>query len=352
MKCLECLPLVEEYVDAELNAKDAERVTAHVSTCKSCAGAVDALLREQEIYAGYQREVEVTPAMWQNVRARIEAEKTAPPVKAEPRIQGWLAALFGTRLSLRRPAFAVALILIALGITSIALLKFFNSRQQPTIAEKDKTPRVIQNADAPETVETPDQKDEPETTAEVKKDSPRPKTIGGGGGERERKPKEAFVAKDSSRSRTRQPVNVAPLESSAQAVERDAIENYTSVSAPRVAGDPELEVARHVEQAQLLLRSFRNVRLAETSHAPDILYEKEQSRRLLYKNIVLRREAHAEGNAPAEKLLSMLEPILLDIANLPDRATASDVLSIERRMQKKEIVAALQVHAIQAPNSY
>lgn len=348
MKCLECLPLVEEYVDAELSAKDAERVTAHVSTCKSCAGAVDALLREQEIYAGYQREVEVTPAMWQNVRARIEAEKAAPPVKAEPRIQGWLASLFGTGLSLRRPAFAVALILIALGIASIALLKVFNSRQQPTIAEKDKTPRVIQNANVPETVKTPDKIDEQGKTAAVKKDSPRPAT----GGERERKPKEAFVAKDSPRSRTRQPVNVAPLESSAQAVERDAIENYTSVSAPRVAGDPELEIARHVEQAQLLLRSFRNVRLAETSHAPDILYEKEQSRRLLYRNIVLRREAQAEGNAPAEKLLSMLEPILLDIANLPDRAMASDVLSIERRMQKKEIVAALQVHAIQAPNSY
>ncbi|MBC7911077.1 MAG: zf-HC2 domain-containing protein [Pyrinomonadaceae bacterium] len=350
MKCLECLPLVEEYVDGELNVKDAERVTAHVAACKSCAGAVDALLREQEIYAGYQREVEVMPAMWQNVRARIEAEKATPPVKAEPRIQGWLAALFGTRLLLRRPAFAVALVLIALGITSIALLKFLGSRQQPTIAEKDKTPSGIQNVNTPLKVETPDKINKPETTADVKKDEPRPAT--GGGGERERKTKEAFVAKDSPRSETRQPVNVAPLESSAQVVERDAIENYTSVSAPRVAGAPELEIARHVEQAQLLLRSFRNVRLAETSHAPDILYEKEQSRRLLYKNIVLRREAHAEGNAPAEKLLGMLEPILLDIANLPDRATARDVLSIERRMQKKEIVAALQVHAIQAPNSY
>jgi hypothetical protein len=349
MKCLECLPLVEEYVDGELSAKDAERVTAHVAACKSCAGAVDALLREQEIYAGYQREVEVTPAMWQNVRARIEQEKTAHPIKAEPRIQGWLAALFGTRLSLRRPAFAFALVLIALGMTSIALFKFLGSRQQP-VASKDMTPSSIQNINAPNRSTLPDKKDEPETTVAVKKDEPR--SVTGGSSEPDRKPKETFVAKNPSRSRTQQSVNVAPLESSAQLVERDAMENYTSVSAPRVAGDPSLEIARHVEQAQLLLRSFRNVRLAETSHAPDILYEKEQSRRLLYKNIVLRREAQSEGNAPAEKLLGMLEPILLDIANLPDRATARDVLSIERRMQKKEIVAALQVHAIQAPNSY
>ena len=94
------------------------------------------------------------------------------------------------------------------------------------------------------------------------------------------------------------------------------------------------------------------MRLAETRHAPDISYEKKESRKLLYKNIVLRREAATQGNARAEKVLSTLEPILLDIANLPNRATARDVRNIEQHMRKKEIVATLQLHSLISPNSY
>lgn len=102
----------------------------------------------------------------------------------------------------------------------------------------------------------------------------------------------------------------------------------------------------------MLLRSFRNVRLAETSHAPDVSYEREQSRKLLYQNIALRREAASQGNESAESVLSALEPILLDIANLPNRTTPRDIRSIEQRMRKKEIVATLQLHSLQASNSY
>jgi hypothetical protein len=130
--------------------------------------------------------------------------------------------------------------------------------------------------------------------------------------------------------------------------ERDAL--AASVAQP--PGDSETEVARHVGQAQLLLRSFKNIQLAETSHALDISYEKEQARKLLYRNITLRREAATIGNAPAEKILSALEPILLDIANLPDHPTGNDVSLIEQRMLKKEIMAALQVHSIVVQNSY
>jgi hypothetical protein len=41
---------------------------------------------------------------------------------------------------------------------------------------------------------------------------------------------------------------------------------------------------------------------------------------------------------------------LLDIANLPNRARSGDVRSIERRMEKKEIVATLQVRTLVAAN--
>ncbi|HKP71582.1 MAG TPA: hypothetical protein VJT82_01510, partial [Pyrinomonadaceae bacterium] len=112
------------------------------------------------------------------------------------------------------------------------------------------------------------------------------------------------------------------------------------------AGDS--RTAQHVEQAEMLLRSFRNTRLATegTRASSDIAYEKRQSKKLLYQNIVLRREAASTGNAPVESLLDSLEPILIDIANLPDKPAPDDVRSINERMRKKNLVAMLQVNSV------
>ncbi len=107
----------------------------------------------------------------------------------------------------------------------------------------------------------------------------------------------------------------------------------------------DVETARHIERAQLLLRSFRNTRDSSRQSGPDISYEKQRSRELVYKNILLRRDAEAKGNMPAEDLLASLEPILLDIANLPDKPSSDDVRSIKARMQKQEIISALQVYS-------
>jgi hypothetical protein len=117
------------------------------------------------------------------------------------------------------------------------------------------------------------------------------------------------------------------------------------------AGNPETRTARYVEQAQLLLRSFRNARPNETGPAFDVAHEKQRSQKLLYQNIVLRREAASTGNVPVEKLLSSLEPILIDIANLPDNPAQDDVRSIRERMQRKNIVAILQVNSASATRS-
>ena len=110
----------------------------------------------------------------------------------------------------------------------------------------------------------------------------------------------------------------------------------------------EVEAARHFEKAQMLLRSFRNASVAAGETALDLSYEKERSRTLLYKNIVLRRGVEARGSLPMEDVLTSLEPILLDIANLPERPSIDEVNSIRQRMQRKEIVATLQVYSAQA----
>jgi hypothetical protein len=122
--------------------------------------------------------------------------------------------------------------------------------------------------------------------------------------------------------------------------------------APAVANEPvegmaffDLETTKHLEQAQMLLRSFKNVSLEGEDYVVDASYEKERSRSILQKNVLLRRNAEAKGNLPAEELLGSLEPLLLDIANLPEKPSQEDVRSVKERIQKTEIIATLQVYS-------
>ena len=104
----------------------------------------------------------------------------------------------------------------------------------------------------------------------------------------------------------------------------------------------ERDTASHLEQAQNLLLSFRNIKYADTDEEVDVSYEKSESRRLLSENIALRREAEASGKFPAKSVLGSLEPFLIDIANLPDKAKPTDVRQITDRVQRTEIVAELR----------
>jgi Putative zinc-finger len=115
--------------------------------------------------------------------------------------------------------------------------------------------------------------------------------------------------------------------------------DLASLAEPKPDADPaDLSAARHAEQAQQLLRSFRN-------SDGDVSFERKQSQELLYRNIVLRREAARAGKSTVEGVLDSLEPILVDIANLPDKPAREEVRSITDRMQKKNIVAMLQIAA-------
>jgi hypothetical protein len=114
------------------------------------------------------------------------------------------------------------------------------------------------------------------------------------------------------------------------------------------------ETIRHFEKAQLMLRSFRNAgRNADVAKASpkvsggwapiDLDYEKQLSRRLLYQNILLRRDAEMKGDLPSKEALSNLEPFLLDIANLPDKPSPDELRGIRERLQRKELIASLQI---------
>jgi anti-sigma factor RsiW len=124
MKCEDFLPIIETYVDGELDGEIAQRVRTHLAVCDACQQYVAELRQEQEVYAVYNREVDITPAMWAAVAARIENEKPVRSTNMVGSVTKWLAGVMGTpRLS---PALAAALIIATVG-TTIVVMKYLNS---------------------------------------------------------------------------------------------------------------------------------------------------------------------------------------------------------------------------------
>lgn len=103
--------------------------------------------------------------------------------------------------------------------------------------------------------------------------------------------------------------------------------------------------ALHFEKAETLLRAFRNVQLDDPDAASEVKYERTRAKQLVYQNMVLRREADSSGDVQIASLLENLEPILLDIANLPDRPDDDAVRVIRERVERKNIVALLQINS-------
>ncbi|HEX8088303.1 MAG TPA: hypothetical protein VF762_05590, partial [Blastocatellia bacterium] len=137
-----------------------------------------------------------------------------------------------------------------------------------------------------------------------------------------------------------QPKGAAP-----EVFEPSLIGSEIAVVQPIVIPFVDVETSKHIERSQMLLRSFRNMDGAGGRDGSEIAYERQQSRGLLYQNIVLRRDAEAKGNLPVEDLLGSLEPFLIDIANLPEKPSGDDVSAIKERMRKKEILSSLQIYS-------
>ena len=115
MKCEEYQAIIEEYMDGELDRQTALKVSDHLAVCRECADFCDSVRREQQLYARYNRDVEVTPALWAAVHQRIQ---TSPPHRVS-RLREWFGGLVSTpRFS---PAIAAALVLITVALTALVM---------------------------------------------------------------------------------------------------------------------------------------------------------------------------------------------------------------------------------------
>lgn len=121
MKCEECQTLIEDYVDGALGEKAGALVSTHVAACSKCATFREALIREQAIYARYERDVEVTPMLWSSIEARIKQERAAEPAGWLSRLREQMVGMFAApRLS---PALAFAIVVVAIAVTVIVMTR-------------------------------------------------------------------------------------------------------------------------------------------------------------------------------------------------------------------------------------
>ncbi|HEX8071871.1 MAG TPA: anti-sigma factor [Pyrinomonadaceae bacterium] len=187
MKCEAVCAALEEYFDGELDERQARAVNAHLAACAGCAAEHAALRREHELLMRYERDVEVTPQLWQGVAARIAAERTDAAEHAAPaepftrRLRAWFAgALTVPRFS---PALTAALILVAVALT-VGAMKLTDRHEGKTVAYVPPPPapqpgaqptnaNVATPAPAPSTEPAPEAAHETVAAAAPKRDTPR-----------------------------------------------------------------------------------------------------------------------------------------------------------------------------------
>ena len=303
MKCDDCLNLLEVYLDGEAGGRNSDHVREHLMNCTSCTSAFEALTAENEMFARYDRGLEISAAMWNGIEARITADANGAG-KSQSSFSQWFAGLFAIpSFRFAMPAVALALIAIVVGVA------YWRTKQPAPQAP----PQVARENGAPNT---------PKPVEKQEVLTPDSQTTNGDG---HADPIVAMSPKQSKPKPHR--VNEQP-----EIIFTDAA--YSDME--------DKDTATHLEQAQNLLISVRSIPLTDDDQEVDVSYEKAESRRLLNENIVLRRDAEMAGKFPAKSVLGSLEPFLIDIANLPDKAPAKDLRQIRDRVQKTEIVAELR----------
>jgi len=284
---------ISSLIDGELAPAEAREVERHLLNCADCEQLRDDFL---------------------NLRSQITSFETATqPVVQNRALKkilsgGRRAPARGFEWSWGTPAIAFAVLLIVGAIIGFIFYQSSNKQEHVAVVEGP----IATPSATPEKA-TPEASPEPTPEQPKRQSSPPPKKM-----VREPKPGEQFAAIPEPAPATPDPVRAA---------------------------DAETLTAMHFEKSETLLRAFRNVRLNEPGTAAEVAYERKRAQQLVYQNMILRREADAAGDVQVSSLLESLEPILLDIANLPDKPKAAAVRTIRDRVERKNIVALLQVNS-------
>jgi predicted lipid-binding transport protein (Tim44 family) len=310
-------------IDGELATEDARSLELHLSTCSQCN-------QVRADFLGLRSQISAYAPLREPSLPRPALARVLSKSHTKTGATGWLPRFLGLgdapQFNTQFAAVA-AFVLITLAIGSLALLRYRPQRELATNNPPAPSPSVNQSSGTPETMDQlaknfgrkPARVQQRETGPTGRKPNSRIKPV------RERSAPKPLP----------QLQNVAPP-------------NYAFVNGSNGANDAATitEAASHFEQSGLLLRAFRNLRPTRAGRTPEIAYERRRAQQLLYRNIMLRREADSDGDVQVATLLGSLELILLDIANLRDKPRDSEVQTIKERVERTSLVALLQVNSM------
>jgi transposase-like protein len=292
---------ISSLIDGELSQAEAREVERHLLGCVQCEEARADFLNLRSQISSYKAE---TPGQVQNrALAKILAGGRGNRGTSAPRLTwGWNWGYAAGALA----SVAIVALLIGFG------LKFDWRRQQVAVQSHSPAPSPVASP-----TPSPEPEKQPDSPRHAQPKPPRRPPA------REPKPGEQFAG--------------IPRPTGIPAPAR--------IPEPVRPADTQTMTALHFEKAETLLRAFRNVQLDDPDAASEVDYERKRAKQLVYQNMVLRREADASGDVQIASLLENLEPILLDIANLPAKPDEDAVRVIRDRVERKNIVALLQINS-------
>jgi len=290
---------ISSLIDGELSTAEAREVERHLIGCNECQEVRADFLNLRSQLAGFETSLE--PAVQNRALKKILSTPRRTPARG-------FAWGFGTQ------AAAFATLVIVAAIIGFLIYRSSNTPTNEKHLAVQQTPTPVpaatvqQKQSEPEASPSPNKGDE--QTAPRRSPSPAPKKPL----VREPKPGEQFAA-------------------------------IPSTPDPVRSADAQTMTALHFEKSETLLVAFRNVRLNEPGTTAEVAYERKRAQQLVLQNMMLRREADAAGDVQVSSLLESLEPILIDISNLPDKPDKDAIRVIRQRVERKNIVPLLRVNS-------
>ncbi|HEU4932413.1 MAG TPA: zf-HC2 domain-containing protein [Pyrinomonadaceae bacterium] len=292
---------ISSLIDGELSAVEAREVERHLPGCNECQQLRADFLSLRTQIAGF--ETSLHPEVQNRALKKILGTERAPAR--------------GLRWSFGPSAVAFATLVIAAAIIGLLFYQSSNKsdRNSEQVAQQGQKP-----APAPSGSVEQSKQQQPQATPEpAREQQPAPS-----------KGNEETPKRQAPKKIVREP---------------KPGEQFAAVPAPIRSADAQTLTAMHFEKSETLLLAFRNVRLDGPGAAKEVGHERKRAQQLVLQNMMLRREADAAGDVQISSLLESLEPILIDIANLPDRPDESAVRTIRQRVERKNIVPLLRVNS-------
>jgi hypothetical protein len=325
MKCEDCLFLIDDLIEAELDEHSAEQIDLHLFICPECAVQYELLQEERKIYTHYWLAAEPSQNLLTQFQAKLKTgrKELSRTFISTVRTGDWEAKISNFfRLS---PPAALAGLIIIFGTGFVLLALAVNHENE---VNKSTAKNELKTTEFPVYDDKLNKNDLVSSAAEsliVKKLS-----ISKTNHENVPIPKKITVAVTTS-GRKKNEVT-GHFEWFKEQLERLKLKKFNT------------ETAKQAEKIELLLRSFRNSQAAENGEIYDVTYEKQQARKLLEKNFWLRQNADYYGAVATVKVLSQAEPLLLEIANLESSPSLQKVLEIKERLRNQNLIVSLQVY--------